>query len=416
MESLVKSSDFAVIDSQTESFGSVDDIEDHLPSHLLEEDDLMSEGTTVMLFNIFTPEEVSFLSSLVGEDVVEELKENNVLLETQEESKKHGFESTEEEEGSSTDYPKDNIFEQRENTMKNMLNRLSDKYKKRLDDNSFHKESISSSDSNSEEKEKIKKMKVMIENLRAKLENSGKNDLNESSSYSAQRRTFENILGSKLRNLNSGIHRVDLEDILESELKLSNNKRLEDPIPPPHASKRQAPRLHPKLTHKRPQTSIVHRPSMNLKKQIKPIQDKVNPRAVAYRSLPLIDRYQTSPWPRTMSKSNVRSLPLYQHTPGPKVHTVGFDENPITKELPLQKPAPLISSDPFPDTKETSPLSLSIGEAICKARSSTCSSCATICSSDENQSTIFSFSNASYASTYNQNSNNFILPYNALKF
>ncbi|XP_040576540.1 uncharacterized protein [Lepeophtheirus salmonis] len=198
-------------------------------------------------------------------------------------------------------------------------------------------------------------MKVMIENLRAKLENSGKNDLNESSSYSAQRRTFENILGSKLRNLNSGIHRVDLEDILESELKLSNNKRLEDPIPPPHASKRQAPRLHPKLTHKRPQTSIVHRPSMNLKKQIKPIQDKVNPRAVAYRSLPLIDRYQTSPWPRTMSKSNVRSLPLYQHTPGPKVHTVGFDENPITKELPLQKPAPLISSDPFPDTKELPP-------------------------------------------------------------
>ena len=101
--SFVDRSDFAVLDGsgQVESYGSLDELgqvignleqeQENMKNAELEyeqsikdeEDDLeyMDLGnspTTLMLFNIFTPDEVDFLSALVGDDAVKELRDDAI--------------------------------------------------------------------------------------------------------------------------------------------------------------------------------------------------------------------------------------------------------------------------------------------------------------------------------------------------
>ena len=77
----VDHSDFAVLnrDGHVEDYGGWEKLEETVKAtHQPDPDQPAGNGgpTTLMLFNIFTPDEVDFLSALVGEDAVQELKDD----------------------------------------------------------------------------------------------------------------------------------------------------------------------------------------------------------------------------------------------------------------------------------------------------------------------------------------------------
>ena len=98
-----------------------------------------------------------------------------------------------------------------------------------------------------------------------------------------------NELSDKISRMGSGIHRIDLDQMLDLDLmamreeedqKTSNSYLTGTTALPAQdrvdlgdegkkVPKRQA--LHPKLTFQRPEFSDIHRPSMNLKELIKRI-------------------------------------------------------------------------------------------------------------------------------------------------
>ena len=77
----VDHSDFAVLnrDGHVEDYGGWEKLEETVKAtHQPDPYQPAGNGgpTTLMLFNIFTPDEVDFLSALVGEDAVQELKDD----------------------------------------------------------------------------------------------------------------------------------------------------------------------------------------------------------------------------------------------------------------------------------------------------------------------------------------------------
>ena len=228
--------------------------------------------------------------------------------------------------------------------MQNLLTRMSERYKNRIESTD------SSLSTDQEEMEKTKKLKAMIEILQNKLnkyedKSSSRrfDEQMESTTPKSFRRATQrtrttpsrdkldneeklidvtlgnsvtpspneawqsamDTLSSKISHMGSGIHRLDLDKILDLDLlpmppgedqKTSNSYTATSAVPPgvyggqanKNLPKRQA--LHPKLTYQRPDLRDVHRPSINIKKLIKPIED-YNPPANTVKKLPLIPRY-----------------------------------------------------------------------------------------------------------------------------
>ena len=123
--------------------------------------------------------------------------------------------------------------------------------------------------------------------------------------------------------MGSGIHRIDLDDIFDLDL-----KEISDPDDDQRSSssysrttaipaqgyesnlhdKRNA--IHPKLTYQRPNFDDVHRPSINLKELIKAvdINEGYNPPKTDIKSLPAIPRYQAENNYRPKYQSKVSSI------------------------------------------------------------------------------------------------------------
>lgn len=493
----VDQSDFAVLnqDGSIESFGRAEDLDDVIYAdetyevydeyqqapeehqQAPEYDDYPDSGfdlgqgggpTTLMLFNIFSPEEVDFLTTLVGEDAVKELKDDVDVPELEEDDLRQTLEATTQksrrppqfnefpknglpssqgnvrpgsnireslqvyhkselqhqeqagvlgEEGSyqqSHEYQKaqessyqqphipsyeENVdraasvvtyapqppvkqsgliakADERREKMEALLQKLSERYEKRqqgeLQEDELD-EAIRETD------EKNDKMKVMIENLKDKLAKSrpGVNtidmkNLDEPLDHQPKSDNLQQyyhttappvhidqiseMIGEKLRDMQVGIHTLDLDDMLDLDHIQVKNKG-EDissptaalPQPPPgsHETKPKRQILHPKLTRKRPQLGKAHIPSVNLKSYITPATEAPNLAAVEYNQRPIIPRYVDEAIP---------SLP----TPQPySYQNEDADSKIKIKYLPTRQGPRLKGykkpDDPYPETKELTP-------------------------------------------------------------
>ena len=403
--------------------------------------------TTLMLFNIFTPDEVDFLSELVGEDVVRDLKEGqdeqdeeddlevgtethhvqdtksteNSLVkplptlqsrrppqfsvpknakpssQDQDSDRDHQVSNTREsletyhkpifnsstasleleEEGISTVLPNFSTFVttttpvsvtntrfdnnvrgsvtekvvERRQKIEGLLSRLSEKYTKRKQElEAVPKDTVV----DVEEHEKNDRLKVMIENLKAKLANSktGMQRLSLNDLYDRQYTTterykpssakpihlaeVESLLGEKIRGLQTGIHRINLDEVLDLDILTvqPDDQQPSPPTPPPgtevpkNLPKRQV--LHPKLIRQRPNPSIIHRPSIQLKTHIEPVEDEIDPDDVKYKAMPIIPRYSDTPF----FEGKLHASPSERHYPNKENLSSRIDPYPETRELP----------------------------------------------------------------------------------
>ena len=242
--------------------------------------------------------------------------------------------------------------------MESLLRRMTERYESRT----LHK-----SDFDSQEETKTNKLKKMIDILEQKLEklSEGSSDKESPEDRGIQRtRTTERPapkpkspptsrpipppqaeqggtvwqsamaeLSDKISQMGSGIHRIDLDQMLDLDLmdmrqeeedqKSSNSyltgttalpaqEQYEKKVPKRHA-------LHPKLTYQRPEFSDVHRPSMNLK-------DLISRRNDAYDSPPQIKALPAL-IPRFAEEA------LYQPTSAPSYR----DECPYIPRRPAQE-------------------------------------------------------------------------------
>ena len=375
--------------------------------------------TTLMLFNIFSPEEVDFLKDLVGEDAIKELKDDvdvptvkeDEFRQTLEEvttpksrrppqfsednQPKNAYPSSQgivrpdlnireslqvyhksalqheshmethtddlEEEGfseapyepiappqyneeenvesaasiityaPSTEKPKVALIakaDERRVKMEALLQKLNERYEKRKEEDPIINEETTEDALDEAIKatdKKTDRMKMMIENLKHKLASSrpGVNtirtkDLDEPLSVN-QNDQSENkhelyhttaspvhidkvseMIGEKIRDMHTGIHSLNLDDMLDLDAIQIKNKGEDSnaptpllPAPPPGFSdskpKRQA--LHPKLTRQRPLLGKAHIPSINLKSYITPATETPNLIAMESNKRPIIPRY-----------------------------------------------------------------------------------------------------------------------------
>ena len=124
-------------------------------------------------------------------------------------------------------------------------------------------------------------------------------------------------LSSKISKMSSGIHRIDLDEMLDLDMldvpeedqkssdsyprttaipssRYSNaigNENYDSKLEEKKHPKRQVT-IHPKLTYQRPEFDDIHRPSMNIKDLIKTKESSYNPPHSSIKSLPPISRYQ----------------------------------------------------------------------------------------------------------------------------
>ncbi len=241
--------------------------------------------------------------------------------------------------------------DERRKKMEALLEKLSERYENRKTDGQKREEELD--DAIKETEEKTDKMKTMIENLKYKLANSrpGVNTLDTANlaepildrTDSPPRQYYHTtappvhidqvgeMIGEKLRDMQVGIHTLDLDDMLDLDnIQIKNrgedsNKPLPDlPVPPPgydFKPKRQV--LHPKLTRQRPDLGKAKLPSINLKSYITPATEAPNPVAEEYKERPIIPRYidEAIPTPQPQfqepeSKVQVKYLPPRQ---GPRL-------------------------------------------------------------------------------------------------
>ncbi len=256
--------------------------------------------------------------------------------------------------------------EDRHRKMEELLDRLSDRYNKRAKEE--HQNPIKAK-GNNDEVAKTERMKVMIENLKKKLEKTrpgvsrlSLSDLSEqryasTSSHPATTvksvplNAVEKVLGEKLREMSVGVHRLNLDDILDLD-----RVKVAGPTGPPghqlyelksrdkNLPKRQ---VHPKLTYQRPQPSIAHLPSINLKSRITPVPDLPDSQSLKYNKRPIIPRYSdvTVP-PGNYHKDSYMSR-HFRTTPSVTVlnPSTKSDPHPETKELPpYHNPSPQYTS------------------------------------------------------------------------
>ena len=397
----VDDSDFAIlnIDGSVESYGTTDDLQDVM---YYEQEDYDQAGadyysefseydqdqdphtilspasgpTTLMLFNIFSPEEVDFLKDLVGEEAIKELKDDVEEEEGQnhqnleyttirsrrppqfsETSSKNVYPSSQGPVGPASSireslevYDKseyansddlveegvnvadtagqlkeetteDKVADERRQKMEALLQKLSERYEKRVEETTTAL-SLSREDALEEEIRETEaetgRMKVMIENLKYRLAQSrpGVNtidtkDLDEEGPLLERNRLqqesyirstappvhidhFSQMIGEKLRDMNTGIHTLNLDEMLDLDhmqikpQQEQEQKNVQAPIPPPGATVPQAafeydnqkPKkrnvLHPKLKRQRPLIGKAHIPSINLKSYITPPTETPN--------------------------------------------------------------------------------------------------------------------------------------------
>ena len=223
------------------------------------------------------------------------------------------------------------------------------------------------------------KMKLMIDNLKHKLAQSrpGVNTIDFKSldyeSATARGDEDENtigklfhttpepigidkvsqMIGQKIRGMNVGINRLDLDEILDLDsINVKSKGETQYPIPPPgsddNVSKRQI--IHPKLTRKRPTIQKAHIPSINLKSIIAPATDAPNPAAVQFKDRPIIPRYVDEYVPLN---------PLTQPYNYPSYGTESYATGVQVKELPKRMGPRLQGYKPKhsnPDVKELPPI------------------------------------------------------------
>ena len=304
----------------------------------------------------------------------------------------------------SSNAAKDNAkAEERRQKMEDLLQKLSDRYQKKQEekaanehdnnDNKDHEDELD--EAIKETDEKMDRMKTMIENLKAKLGKSrpGVNTINMKDIGEPQpppkreaapsgMKLYHTtqppmpidkvgqMIGEKLRDMTVGVHRLDLDDMLDLDMVNIKSKGEpyqqqhqqqeypQYPVGPPVQSYQGGPLssnpevkslpkrqiLHPKLTRERPGYGGAHRPSVNLKSYITPAPDLVDPKATEYRDRPIIPRYVDAPTGRPYT------YPAYND---PDFH----DENrPRLKGYKPKKqhsaPSP---GDPYPNTKELPP-------------------------------------------------------------
>ena len=275
--------------------------------------------------------------------------------------------------------------------MESLLGKLSERYKKRTEEPS----QVQNMDEAMREAEKTERMKIMIENLKSRLSRSrpGMNrlslaDLDEDLPFvtSTTRRpvtaepvpinSVESMIGEKIRGMRVGMNRLDLEEVLDLDtITVERNPVTNgdsepadsfrnptsvvgpdggDKTPKP---KRQA--IHPRLKYHRPDSDIVHRPSINLKSAISPVTAEPYV-GNGYNGRRVIGRYQESHAggggkergkyhaDSYMADYNARQpykYPSYPEGPSPPP--------PVTKELPRLKKGE--RGDPYPETKELPP-------------------------------------------------------------
>ena len=486
----VDNSDFAIlnIDGSVESYGDVDDLEDVMYYDNAEDGNVAYEDysefreyedypfqqqentilspasgpTTLMLFNIFSPEEVDFLKDLVGEEAIKELKDDVDKAPSPEESQppsevreqsleyttiksrrppqfqggsKNVYPSSQgasvgpdssirdslevyhkSEFGSDQDQddlaeegvlplrpleagsgplapPSQNIkaADQRRVKMEALLQKLSERYEKRVEETTT---ALSREDALEEEiretEEETDRMKVMIENLKYRLAQSrpGVNtidtrDLDEPLEHSRVHQesyvrstaapvhidTFSQMIGEKLRHMNTGIHTLDLDEMLDLDhMQIKSPESVDHvplaPQPPPGAAvpplSPAAPKkrnvLHPKLKRQRPSIGKAHIPSINLKSSITPPTETPNKYAVELNNRPIIPRYVDEPiptpqpfvYPEYQHNSKVETKFLPPRT-GPRLKGYKPDPHPMTKELYTYSepvpPAQVLNSD-----------------------------------------------------------------------
>ena len=464
----VDDSDFAIlnIDGSVESFGTTDDLQDvmyydddtpddydhhrDVPDYYseLEQDyaepdhntilSPASGPTTLMLFNIFSPEEVDFLKDLVGEEAIKELKDDvdlppETVEKDQDEELGPKLEYTTlqsrrppqySEAGSKNVYPSsqgpvgpassirdslevydrpeyansDDLVEEgvlvrrpeketsaeykadeRRQKMEALLQKLSERYEKRVEETTT---ALSREDALEEEIKETEaetdRMKVMIENLKYRLAQSrpGVNTIdtkdlddeelianrNQEQVQSYIRSTappvhidqFSQMIGEKLRDMNTGIHTLDLDEMLDLDHMQIKPQvdNVQAPVPPPGAAVHhpdndsQKPKkrnvLHPKLKRQRPSIGKAHIPSINLKSYITPAPtDPPNQYGLEINNRPIIPRYvdEQIPTPQPFV------YPEYGK-PSPKVETKFLPPRTGPRLKGYHKP------DPHPMTKE----------------------------------------------------------------
>ena len=398
----VDHSDFAVLNDagQVEDYGQLDGLEEVIKASAdnPETDGDSGGPTTLMLFNIFTPDEVDFLSTLVGEEALQELKDDvaaeppvrptvltphhftdpkNALASSQatadlmqtssiRESLKDlsgleeeaSFGSEEYKTHSGYDLQSANIrgnvedqgrlesetahaVEDRRHKMEQVLSKLTDKFE-REEEAKGNKYQVSE-----EAKAKSNKMKDMIEKLKVKMakSRSGVNRMDLTKVVEDPLEKQEEIkmfhttppplkieaigemIGQKIREMSMGIHRLDLDEVLDLDMiniDRASRDQPELPFTPKPPPKDPSPKMHPKLKSYRPaDTGIVHLPSPNLKSFIKPVTDIPLNHATASQS-PVSKRYIYNP-------SKYRTKP----TPPPSLTTtMKYFTPPPAESLP----------------------------------------------------------------------------------
>ena len=238
------------------------------------------------------------------------------------------------------------IVDERKLKMESLLKRMSERYQSRKGDQT---------DTSASEESKTRKLKTMIDVLKSKLDNYETNSVKREPS--ASRRTDSDLdtsrpiqrtrttpttirqqadknfyttkepikhsnedsiktkekwesamdeLSSKIRKMSSGIHRLNLEEMLDLDLLQvpENDQKSSDSLPrttsvpkfnydskllSKNVPKRQV-NIHPKLTFQRPDIGVAHRPSMNIKDLIKEKEASQTPSSVI-KSLPPVPRY-----------------------------------------------------------------------------------------------------------------------------
>ena len=532
----VDQSDFAILnqDGSVESFGTADELNDIVYETYETYDDYemvpeqsedysdhpgfeqgfdqgfdLGQGggggpTTLMLFNIFSPEEVDFLKDLVGEDAIKELKDDVDVPMVKEDDFRQTLEevstpkSRRPPQFDENDLPKnaypssqgivrpdssireslqvyhkselqhdnkaDDLVEEgflesspffepagpqyenndenvesaasvityapptrppskggliakadeRREKMEALLQKLSERYDKRKEQEEIITER-STEDALDEElravDEKADRMKMMIENLKHKLSSSrpGVNTIHtkdldneppirpsaaETETYHSAGQEeefyhttaapihidkFSEMIGEKLRGMKTGIHSLNLDDMLDLDA-IQIKAKGEDtnapllPVPPPGSPEVKPKRevLHPKLTRQRPALGKAHIPSINLKSYINPATDAPNPAGIAQNQRPIIPRYvdqppyrppssyrhENIPTPQPYvsrteesdSKVKVKYLPPMQ---GPRLQGYKAREDPHPQTKELQSPYPIFEHDPNYGTEET---------------------------------------------------------------
>ncbi len=303
-----------------------------------------------------------------------------------------------------------NRAEERRRKMEELLSKLSEKYNSQSKGSGEKEEAHWSDDGvlTWKEKEKVEtaeRMKAMIESLKERLASSrpgvhrlGQGTLDMEARSKGQPSpspsaaslswptttlrplgldTAEEMIGEKLRELSSGIHRLDLEQVIDLDL-----VSLQQPSPPsatpgyrddgvgddlstsPSTDEKKLPKrhlIHPRLTYQRPEPALIHRPSVNLKSHITPVTEAALPHSTRYHRRPVIPRYSdVSPPPGNYHPNSYMSRghpqrhygrpPPGPPGPSPPPSLLRQPRPTDIRGLPRKK-----TTDPHPETKELPP-------------------------------------------------------------